>query len=85
MRSIREASNWQRMNRKTTKRGFPLTVTPFEAQAGRNSVNHDEANHMTAIILDETFELLDLLSDRAPDVLLSFGIHIHVWPSDTKK
>lgn len=40
---------------------------------------------MAAVVLDETFEVLDLLSCRAPYVLLSFGIHVHVGPSDTEK
>lgn len=37
---------------------------------------------MAAIILHETFEVLDLLSHRAAYVALPFGIHVHVWPSD---
>lgn len=39
---------------------------------------------MAPIILDEAFEVLDLLPHRAPYVALSFGIHVHVWPSNTE-
>ena len=39
---------------------------------------------MTAIILNETFELLDLLLDRVPDVLLTLWLHIDVWSSDSR-
>lgn len=40
---------------------------------------------MAAVILDETLELLDLLPRRAPYVLLSLGVHVHVWPPDAEE
>lgn len=64
---------------------FLLTVTSFQAQASRNAVNDGETDDMTAIILDETFELLDLLLNWVPYVLLTFGIHIDIWSPDTDK
>lgn len=63
---------------------FPLTVTPLKAQAGCDAINHDEADYVAAVVLDETFELLNLLPDRVPDVLLAFGIHIHVRSPDAR-
>lgn len=71
------------MGKQKNEEWFLLTVTSFKAQAGCNAVNDDEADDMAAIILNETFELLDLLLDRVPDVLLTFGIHIDIWSSDT--
>lgn len=68
-----------------TEDSFLLTVTSFKAQASRNAVNDGEADDMTAIILDKTFELLDLLPDWVPYVLLTFGIHIDIWSPDTDK
>lgn len=60
-----------------------LTITSFKAQAGRDAVDNDEADDVAAVILNEAFELLDLLLDGVPDVLLAFRIHINIWSSDT--
>lgn len=38
---------------------------------------------MTAIILNETFKLLDFLLDWVPYVLLTLGLHIDVWSVDS--
>lgn len=65
------------------KECFLLTITSFEAQAGRDAVDDDEADDVAAVILNEAFELLDLLLDGVPDVLLTFGVHINIWSSDT--
>lgn len=39
---------------------------------------------MAAVVLDEAFELLDLLPERVPLILLPFGINVHVWCSDAE-
>lgn len=60
-----------------------LTVTSFKGHASCDAVNDEEADDMTAIILNEAFELLDLLLDWVPYVLLSLRLHIHIWGVDS--
>lgn len=62
----------------------PPTVTSLQAEAGGEGVDHNEADDVAAVVLDEAFELLDLLPEQVPLILLPFGIHIHMWCSDAK-
>ena len=62
--------------------GFILTVTSFKCHASCDAIYDNKADNMTAIILNETFELLDLLLDRVPYVLLTLGLHIDIWSAD---
>lgn len=62
----------------------PPTVTSLQAEAGGDSVDHNEADNVATVVLDESFELLDLLPKRVPLILLPFGIHVHVRSSDAQ-
>lgn len=62
-----------------TKERNGLTVAPFEAHAGRDAVNNDEADDVAAVILNETLEMLDLLPDRVPYILLTLRVRIDIW------
>lgn len=64
---------------------FGLTVASLKAEASRNAVHDDEADNMATIVLNETFELLDLLLDRVPNELLTFWIHVDMWCSEAGK
>lgn len=59
-----------------------LTVTSFQGHAGRDAVNDDDADDVATVVLDEALELLDLLLNRAPDVLLALGFHVDIWSFD---
>lgn len=59
-----------------------LTVTSFECNTSCDAVDDDEADDVTAIILDEAFELLDFLLHWVPYVLLTLWLHIDVWSAD---
>lgn len=63
-------------------KNFLLTITSFKCHASRDTINDDDADDMTAIILDKAFELLDLLLDWVPYVLLTLGIHVDIWSFD---
>ncbi len=58
---------------------FPLTVTSFNRHASYDAVYDEDADDMTAIILNETFEMLDFLLDRVPYVLVTLGLHVDIW------
>lgn len=62
----------------------PPTVTSLQAEAGGDGVDHDEADNVATVVLDEAFELLDLLPQRVPLILLPLGIHVHVRSSDAQ-
>lgn len=64
--------------------GPPPTVTSLQAEAGGDGVDHNEADNVATVVLDEAFELLDLLSEQVPLILLTFGIHVHVRSSDAQ-
>lgn len=56
-----------------------LTVTSFKSHTGHDAVHNDEADNVTAVILNEAFELLNLLLDWVPSVLLALRFYVHVW------
>lgn len=60
------------------------TVASLQAEAGGDGVDHNEADDVAAVVLDEAFEVLDLLAERVPLVLLPLGIHVHVRSSDAQ-
>lgn len=62
---------------------FLLTVTSFKCHTSCDAVHDDKTDDMTAIILNETFEVLDLLLYWVPYVLLTLGLHIDIWSVDT--
>lgn len=62
----------------------PPTVTSLQAEAGGEGVDHNEADNVATVVLNEAFELLDLLPEQVPLILLPFGIHVHVRSSDAQ-
>lgn len=60
-------------------RCFPLTVASFSDHTSCDAKHDDETNDVAAVVLDETFELLDFLLHRVPDVLFTFRLHVNSW------
>lgn len=62
----------------------PPTVTSLQAEAGGEGVDHNEADNVATVVLNEAFELLDLLPEQVPLILLPFGIHVDIRSSDAQ-